>query len=76
MATVDITVSRESGGRNRDRAELADKLQMAAALNNQKVVLQTAETKDELPEGWERKLDVASGKPRQYFLDHRVKQTH
>jgi hypothetical protein len=76
--TVDITVTEtvasESGGRNRDRDELAHTLQAAAALNNQKVVLQTAETKDELPEGWERKLDVASGK--QYFLDHRAKQTH
>ena len=70
------TVTAESGGRNRDRVELADKLQKTEALNNQKVVLQTAEAQDELPEDWERKLDVASGKPRQYFLDHRVKQTN
>jgi hypothetical protein len=44
---LDIRVTAESIGRSHDRAELAAKLEKAAALNNQKVVLQTAEATDE-----------------------------
>ncbi len=59
VATVEITVTAESGARNRDGGGLSARLPVAAASNNQHVVLQTAEAKweppasDELPEGWE-----------------------
>ena len=45
---MEITVTTERT--NRDRAELSAKLQVAVALNDLHVVLQTAEAKDELPE--------------------------